>query len=48
MPKGSFCFIMNGLQFIHNLWVNYRNVPFGIFLGDIIDKYLGIKVTLKE
>lgn len=28
---------MSGLQFTHNLWVNFRTVLFDVFLGDIID-----------
>lgn len=37
MPKDFIYFIMSGLQFTHNLWVNFRIVSFGVFLGDIID-----------
>ena len=37
MPKDFIYFIMNGLQFTHNLWVNYKIMLFGAFLGDTID-----------
>ena len=30
--------IMSGLKFTLNLWLNYRIVLFGVFLGGIIDK----------
>ena len=37
MPKDFIYFIMNGLQFTHNLWVNYKIMLFGAFLRDTID-----------
>ncbi len=47
MPKDFIFFINSGLQFTHNLWVDYRTVQFGVFLGNIIDKYGGIIVKSK-